>query len=52
MIFHVRDKEVEIRVSKRFRFIPGGDFSVPGHGLMNWLGVMVFIKPTPPSIIA
>jgi len=52
VIFNVRSKQVEIRASRRFYLIPGGDFSVPGHALMNWLGVMVFIKPAPPKLDA
>lgn len=47
MIFTVRSKQVEIRAAKRFRLLPRGDFSAPGHALMNWLGVVVFIKPAP-----
>ena len=49
MIFHVRSKQVEIKASKRFRLVPRGDFSAPGHALMNWLGVVVFIKPSSPA---
>lgn len=49
MIFTVRKKQVEIKTAKRFRLIPGGDLSVPGHTLMSWLGVMVFIKPALPA---
>lgn len=49
MIFNVRSKQVEIKAAKRFRFMPRGDFSAPGHALMNWLGVMVFIKPASPA---
>jgi hypothetical protein len=52
VIFTIRSKQVEIRASKRFRLLPGGDFSAPGHVLMNWLGVMVFIKPAPPKLDA
>ena len=51
MIFIVRAKQVEIKAAKRFRLLPGGDFA-PGHVLMNWLGVMVFIKPAPPKMDA
>lgn len=47
MIFNFRSKQVEIKAAKRFRLIPGGDISAPGHVLMNWLGVVVFIKPAP-----
>lgn len=52
MIFTVRSKQVEIKATKRFRLLPGGDFSQPGHVLMNWLGLMVFISPTPPKLDA
>ncbi|MFU5648573.1 hypothetical protein ACM7UU_24940 [Pseudomonas aeruginosa] len=52
MIFIVRSKQVEIKAAMRFRLLPGGDFSVPGHALMNWLGVIVFIKPAPPNMDA
>ncbi|MFD1679951.1 MULTISPECIES: hypothetical protein [Pseudomonas] len=52
MIFTVRSKQVEIRAAKRFRLLPRGDFSAPGHALMNWLGVVVFIKPAPPKMDA
>lgn len=49
MIFNVGTKQVEIKAAKRFRLIPGGDFSAPGHILINWLGVMAFIKPATPN---
>jgi hypothetical protein len=52
VIFNVRSKQVEIKATKRFRWLPGGDFSVPGHYLMNWLGLMIWIKPTPAKLDA
>jgi hypothetical protein len=52
MIFNTRTKQVELKAAKRFRLIPGWDFSVPGHKLMNWLGLMLFIKPAPPKLDA
>ena len=52
MIFNVRSRQVEIKSAKRFRLLPGGDFSVPGYALMNWLGLMIFIKPAPPKLDA
>ncbi|MFJ7794472.1 hypothetical protein [Pseudomonas sp. NPDC096950] len=48
MIFNVSSKQVEIRAAKRFRLAPSGDLSVPGHILLNWLGVMLCITPPPP----
>jgi len=45
-------KQVEIRASKRFYLLPGGDFSVPGVLLFNWLGVMVLVQPAPPNLDA
>jgi hypothetical protein len=52
VIFIVCSKQVEIKAAKKFWLIPLGDFSAPGHTLMNWLGMLIFIKPAPPTFEA
>jgi hypothetical protein len=52
VIFTVLSKQVEIKFAKKFWLIPLGDLSAPGHALINWLGVLVFIKPAPPTFDA
>lgn len=52
MDIRLRAKMVEIRAVKRFRILPRADLSAPGHALLNWLDILIFIKPTPPGFEA